>query len=375
MALILLKSQQDVRKWVSPLKLSYSEVCRKFGIDIENDRRNAFFWNMMLDNMLVVNDDLLSWCGYSGEYKTMKNHFLSLFKKNPQFLYDEIEDTECRRKRYIVMDTMDFESLLMQMRSRKAQEIRELYSLLKYISMQYVKYEKYYEEHRDEIISQQNNQLTQSVHELKDLVLQVKFNADREIEKTEEKRRKAEKRHSTVSTSCGSASAPRSWSGCVRDRAPRRADADRSKEGSVSGADMHRARERMVHRAAPAEEPQQGRRCGAEEEPAGDPRARVARTRALGRRRQQRQTVLAQFEVVGSGKHAARRRCRRRRASRGRVFERRHRRHDRRDPEGESRSETVRRGRDAAVDELPECSQQKYFIIIFFPFSTVEKNN
>ncbi|CAH0717184.1 unnamed protein product, partial [Brenthis ino] len=187
-----LKSEQDVKKWISPQKLSCSEVCRKFGIDIEKDKRNAFFWNMMLNKEISINDDLLSWCGYSGEYKNMKTHFLSLLKKNPQCVYNEIDDPVYRKKRYIVMNTMDFESLLMQMRSRKAQEIRELYSFLKHISMQYMKYEKYYEEHRNELISMQNNQLTQSVRELKDLMLQVKSTADKKIERAEQERLKAE---------------------------------------------------------------------------------------------------------------------------------------------------------------------------------------
>ncbi|CAH0717180.1 unnamed protein product, partial [Brenthis ino] len=60
----LLKSEQDVRKWIITLKLSYGEVCEKFGIDINNDRRNAFFWNMMLDKKIIINEELLSWCGY-----------------------------------------------------------------------------------------------------------------------------------------------------------------------------------------------------------------------------------------------------------------------------------------------------------------------
>ncbi|CAK1579815.1 unnamed protein product [Parnassius mnemosyne] len=207
MSLTLLNSNQDVRQWIAPLKLSYSEVCEKFGIDIKNDRRNAFFWNMMLGKNIIINDDLLSWCGYTGDYRNMKTNFMSLLKKNPHFKYEEIDDASFRKKRYIVLDTLHFESLLMQMRSRKAQEIRELYSFLKYISMQYMKYEKYFEEYRNELISAQNNQLTQSVHELKDLVLLVKSNADREIEraeqerlKAEEERRQAEKRHLTVST-------------------------------------------------------------------------------------------------------------------------------------------------------------------------------
>lgn len=130
---------------VTSVKLSYSEVCEKFGIDIDGDKRNAFFWNMTMDKKLKVTEDLLSWCGYSGEYKTMKTNFLSLVKKNPQITYDEIKDSVVTKKRYVVLDPLDFESLLMQMRSPKAAEVRELYSYLKHISVQYMKYEKKFE--------------------------------------------------------------------------------------------------------------------------------------------------------------------------------------------------------------------------------------
>lgn len=187
-----MKKEVDVRQWISPMKLSYTEICTKFGIDIENDRKNAFFWNLLLTAKIVVNDDLLSWCGYTGEYKNMKMHFMALLKKNTHMAYSEIEDAQYRKKRYIVMESLDFESLLMQMRSRKAQEIRKLYSILKHISTQYTKYEKYFEEHRNELILLQNNQLTNSVNELKDLVLQVKDTADKEVERAEEERRRAE---------------------------------------------------------------------------------------------------------------------------------------------------------------------------------------
>ena len=108
---------------------------------MENDKRNAFFWNLAKNEKVLINGDLLSWCGYSGEYKNMKSNFLSLLKKNPQFAYSEIEDLNYRKKRYIVMNSMDFESLLMQMRSAKAFEVRKLYSILKYIVTEYSKYE------------------------------------------------------------------------------------------------------------------------------------------------------------------------------------------------------------------------------------------
>ncbi|KAK2574814.1 hypothetical protein KPH14_013074 [Odynerus spinipes] len=156
---ILLNKHVDVRSWISPIKLTYSEVCLKYGVDIENDRKNAFFWNMSMGDKVIVNDDLLTWCGYSGQYKNQKNNFTQLLKKNPQILYNEIKDEKNPRKSYIVLDTLGFESLLMQMRSPKAREIRELYYYFRHISTQYMKYEKYFEKHINEIIMGQNKHL------------------------------------------------------------------------------------------------------------------------------------------------------------------------------------------------------------------------
>lgn len=155
----MLNKHVDVRSWISPIKLSYSEVCLKYGVDIENDRKNAFFWNMSMGDRVIVNDDLLSWCGYSGQYKNQKNNFTQLVKKNPQITYTEIKDEQNPRKSFIVLDTLAFESLLMQMRSPKAREIRELYYYFRHISTQYIKYEKYYEKHLNEIIMGQNKLL------------------------------------------------------------------------------------------------------------------------------------------------------------------------------------------------------------------------
>lgn len=191
---ILLKNDVDVRTWISPIKLTYTEVCKKYGIDITNDRRNAFFWNLLSNSKIVINEDVLTWCGYSGEYRNMKTSFAHLLRKNSHILYNEIRDEKNDRKSYYVLESLDFETLLMQMRSRKAQEIRELFTYLKHISTQYIKYEKYYKEYQNQLIRGENSQLVkynielvQSVNELKDLVLQVKDNAAKDAEAAKER--------------------------------------------------------------------------------------------------------------------------------------------------------------------------------------------
>lgn len=57
----------DVTTWSNGLvELSIHEVCAKFGIDVENDRRNRIFWNIQLDKTVVVTEELLDWLKYTG---------------------------------------------------------------------------------------------------------------------------------------------------------------------------------------------------------------------------------------------------------------------------------------------------------------------
>lgn len=78
------------------------------------------------------------------------------------------------------------------MRTSKVIELRELFSLMKFIIIKYCKYEKYYERHSAELLKLQNNQLTYSIEELKSLVLAVKGQVDEERQRAEERERRAE---------------------------------------------------------------------------------------------------------------------------------------------------------------------------------------
>lgn len=160
----------DIQAWISPIKISYADVCIKFGIDVVNDRRNAFFWNLNWQQKVIINDEVLEWCGYSGKYKNMKTGFAQLLKKNTHISYEEIPDEKNKRKFYFVLEPRDFETLLMQMRSPKAREIREIYADLKNISIIYTLYEKYYAEYRENLAVESNLQLVRSVDRLEGLM-------------------------------------------------------------------------------------------------------------------------------------------------------------------------------------------------------------
>lgn len=106
--------------------------------------------------------------------------------------YNEISDERDPRKKYYVVDALDFEGLMMQMRTPKVVELRELFSLMKMIVVKYWEYEKHYEKNSAELLRQQNNQLIGSVNKLKSLVLTVKQDGDERERRAEEERRRAE---------------------------------------------------------------------------------------------------------------------------------------------------------------------------------------
>lgn len=119
---------------------SLSSVLETFGIN-RTDENNYIFWNLIRQKELEVSEAVLDWCGYSGEYKTKKQVFLRLLKKNPHIEYREIVVSDNRKKRHIVISPFDFETLLMQMRSPKAIEIREQFSQIKRAIAHYTNYE------------------------------------------------------------------------------------------------------------------------------------------------------------------------------------------------------------------------------------------
>lgn len=187
----------DVRDWYlnNFYKLSIIEVCQKFGIDVTNDRKNNFLLKIQLDKRVVITDDLLNWLGYSNqEYWKKRKNFNRLLQKNSHIPYNEITDEMNARKKYFVLDTLDFESLMMQMRNDKVIVLRELFSLLKMIVVKYNEYENYFEKKISEMLKRENNDLIRSVNELKSLVLTVKLQGEDMYRRSEEERRRAVER-------------------------------------------------------------------------------------------------------------------------------------------------------------------------------------
>lgn len=193
-------------------KLSIEDICERFGLDIKNDKRNKFFWNTNLTNSVLINEDLLNWAGYAGGYKHQNLNITKLLKRNKQIEFGQIKDEHNPRKRYYVVNTLDFDSLLMQMRTKKAIEIRELFSIIKHVFLKYTEYERNYELRLKELwnyeyhkISEQNNQIMCRINEFKNALTleREKFSAERKF--TLERARRAEEARQRAETECRSA--------------------------------------------------------------------------------------------------------------------------------------------------------------------------
>lgn len=135
----------DVRSWLSlKRKLSFTELCTKYNIDVA-DSSNSYFWNLTNDTEIIITHDVLKWCGYAGEYSRMRQSFLFLLSKRSHMSYRQIQDIDNPKKWYAVVSTETFIELLMNMRSKKAYEIRCLLFKLKNAAVMYTQYEKLFE--------------------------------------------------------------------------------------------------------------------------------------------------------------------------------------------------------------------------------------
>lgn len=177
-----------------PRKLSVNQVCVHFGLDVENDTKNRFFWNSTIQDKIKITGDLLKWLGYSGDYRAQKYNISRLLKKNDYIQYDEVSDEENPSKKYYVVNGIDFASLMMQMRTTKAIELRELYAIMKEIVMKYRIYEKMYEERLNDLIRRQNDMLTAQMGNLQTMMASIKESTEEERRRAEEERQRAEER-------------------------------------------------------------------------------------------------------------------------------------------------------------------------------------
>ncbi|KAK2574723.1 hypothetical protein KPH14_013105 [Odynerus spinipes] len=177
--LITKEEIDEIPPWITETKLSIVEIYSKFGIDLLNDKRNVFILQLLTCDKIVINDDVLTYCGYSGRYKNQKNNFLQLLKKNDQISFDQITDMKNTRKHYVLMNTADLKFLLPRMRSDESYEIS---NLLDYFKLVYRTYEKLFGRNRCRLLNEEYDRQLEYTNELKHLVLQIKDYARQKID-------------------------------------------------------------------------------------------------------------------------------------------------------------------------------------------------
>lgn len=138
--------------WVTDIKLTPSEVCVKFGIDLD-DSTNAFWWSIVTSKQIIVTDEFLDMCGYGGSNLCKRASFKSLVRKNNIEYYKILQPVNTKQQ-LIAINTSDFEFLLMQMRNSR--NIKKLYFFLRDIYMMYIKYEYYFELYTNKKLSEAN---------------------------------------------------------------------------------------------------------------------------------------------------------------------------------------------------------------------------
>lgn len=151
-------------------KLSFPEFCNYYGMDIENNIRNRILWRIQLSQKVVVDEMMLDFIGYTGlTYNHKRNAFKKLLLHNTHIDYEEKlvksddnnenKDDDSGNQYIYVVSTLDFETLMHQIRTLKVVELRELFTLIKFIMNKYSDYEKYFEEHHNTLLLVQNSQI------------------------------------------------------------------------------------------------------------------------------------------------------------------------------------------------------------------------
>lgn len=136
-------------------KLSEEQFCGMHGIDIESDQRNRLFWDMVKNNVILVDEYVCLSIGVS-----MKM-FLEMLKSqhNIHITYEHVEDLLDLNKHYYSMDSVDFESVLLQVHNEKSQEIRCILFAAKRIYFHFLRYEKLFSENQNNVLVSHNNHL------------------------------------------------------------------------------------------------------------------------------------------------------------------------------------------------------------------------
>lgn len=195
MSSIAVIESTNVEEWINEShgKLTLQQVCLKFGLDIENDHVNKIFWDIKSKSQILINEDMLNYMGYSGNFKDKNGSFKKTLKKMQNIKYTEEVDAKDPRKKYAVLRGFDFETVLMHMRTSKSSEIFTLLSTMKMCVIKYREYEKLYANRLADISTRQKNDVMDKLEQMTkkfDLSMQQAAQDRKDIEEKASRERK-----------------------------------------------------------------------------------------------------------------------------------------------------------------------------------------
>lgn len=140
----------DVTRWLFKYRrpLTVIEVCHLMGIDLLQKNNNNLFWELTIDSRVILEEKLLDYIEFNVglNYYKRKEGITKLLRQpeNEHIQTEEVSDPDDLRKKYYVISGLDFNTLLMQMRTNKARELCRLMVLIKTALIKQSEYEQLY---------------------------------------------------------------------------------------------------------------------------------------------------------------------------------------------------------------------------------------
>lgn len=140
----------DVTRWLFKYRrpLTVIEICHLMGIDLLQKNQNNLFWELTIDSRVILDEKLLDFLEFSVglNYYKRKEGITKLLRQpeNEHIHADEVSDPDDLRKKYYVISGLDFNTLLMQMRTNKTRELCRLMVLVKTALIKQSEYEQLY---------------------------------------------------------------------------------------------------------------------------------------------------------------------------------------------------------------------------------------
>lgn len=212
--------------------LTINEFIQRTQFPIDMFMVDKFYHNLSDDMNLYITDEIIEWCGYSGEMRTQKLRFNDILKKFTmdvdywiydgtdayetyynsvnaiQFTNNDTHSTECikiqmdkfnyphpdtfknnpryNRFNHIITTADCFKEIMMMLTTKKAKTIRQYYIALDKLIKIYSQYQCYHRYRQNELLKTQNFDLFKQNDELKNMMTEMRSEQLRQTAKIDE---------------------------------------------------------------------------------------------------------------------------------------------------------------------------------------------